>query len=139
ERPARQVWVGFDSQSWPRSKDFVVFWTNVLDWLGEGGSGYSWQTPAQLGPEWARDPTMPAIALEPAPGVYRRSDGAVRALNVSDVRLNPAPRIDWRAKLHSLQSHQAGTDLRPSTLLAAILLAGGAMLAWKRRNMPAMA
>jgi hypothetical protein len=34
EAPARQTWVGFSSSSWMRSSDFVIFWTNVLDWTG---------------------------------------------------------------------------------------------------------
>src|SRR5207237_5242804 len=36
ETPARQVWVGLESDEWPRSPDYVVFWGNVFDWLGGG-------------------------------------------------------------------------------------------------------
>jgi hypothetical protein len=32
DAPARQTWIGFSSPSWTRSSDFVIFWTNVLDW-----------------------------------------------------------------------------------------------------------
>ena len=45
-QPVRRVWVGFDSDNFPRYADFVVFWTNVFDWLGEGGSVYESQVPA---------------------------------------------------------------------------------------------
>jgi hypothetical protein len=34
ETPVRQVWVGFDAPLWGVSTDFVVFWSNVLDWAG---------------------------------------------------------------------------------------------------------
>ncbi|HEY1628655.1 MAG TPA: hypothetical protein VGF52_02285 [Tepidisphaeraceae bacterium] len=38
--PARQVWIGFHSPTFPRSSDFVIFWTNILDWVGHGGDAY---------------------------------------------------------------------------------------------------
>jgi hypothetical protein len=46
ESPARQVWVGFASDVWPRSSDFVIFWTNVFDWIGQvqSGSRYTLQS-----------------------------------------------------------------------------------------------
>ncbi len=40
ETPARQVWVGFDSKSFARSPDIVIFWTNLLDWAGQGGEAF---------------------------------------------------------------------------------------------------
>lgn len=36
ESPARQVWVGFGSDTFPREADFVIFWSNVFDWAGGG-------------------------------------------------------------------------------------------------------
>jgi hypothetical protein len=36
DSPSRQAWIGFTSESFPRTSDFVIFWTNVLDWLGSG-------------------------------------------------------------------------------------------------------
>ena len=41
ELPSRQVWVGFENDAWPRSADFVVFWTNAFDWLGGGGREFA--------------------------------------------------------------------------------------------------
>ncbi|MBC8107282.1 MAG: hypothetical protein H7Z14_11880 [Anaerolineae bacterium] len=38
DHPARQVWVGFNSDAFARSTDFVIFWTDVFDSLG-GSSG----------------------------------------------------------------------------------------------------
>jgi hypothetical protein len=40
ESPARQVWIGFNSPTFSHSSDFVVFWTNVLDWVGRGGDEF---------------------------------------------------------------------------------------------------
>ncbi|HWP40575.1 MAG TPA: hypothetical protein VNL70_06575 [Tepidisphaeraceae bacterium] len=40
EAPWRRVWVGMMSDRWPRSTDFVVFWTNALDWVGQGQELY---------------------------------------------------------------------------------------------------
>jgi hypothetical protein len=39
EGAARQAWVGFESGEFARTPGFVVFWTNVFDWLGGGGEG----------------------------------------------------------------------------------------------------
>jgi len=35
EQPIRKVWIGFQSDDFPRRADFVVFWNNVFNWLGE--------------------------------------------------------------------------------------------------------
>lgn len=40
EDPVRQVWIGFESDSFPRSADFVVFWTNVFDWIAGQGERF---------------------------------------------------------------------------------------------------
>jgi hypothetical protein len=45
QQPVRRVWVGFDSDNFPRYPDFVVFWTSVFDWLGQGGPVYESQIP----------------------------------------------------------------------------------------------
>jgi len=40
QQPVKQVWVGFQSDEFPRRADFVVFWSNVFDWLEDGGQNY---------------------------------------------------------------------------------------------------
>jgi hypothetical protein len=40
DQPYR-VWVGFDSPSFASQVDYVVFWTNVFDFVGQGGD--TWQ------------------------------------------------------------------------------------------------
>lgn len=37
DQPVRQAWVAFSSAVFARSTDFVIFWTDVFDWLGGGG------------------------------------------------------------------------------------------------------
>jgi hypothetical protein len=54
EQPARQVWVGLASDAFARSTDFVIFWTDVFDWLG-GGSGSS----GSSGSEFRAEPSTP--------------------------------------------------------------------------------
>jgi hypothetical protein len=55
---ARQVWVGFESESFPRHPGFVVFWTNLLDWAGEGGEVFAYEgalavpLPEAINPDW---------------------------------------------------------------------------------------
>ncbi len=67
ESPVRQVWMGLDSKSWPRTSGFVVFWGNVLDWVGQGGEMYVAQPIAH--PVVSTQPsTLPAApASAPAP------------------------------------------------------------------------
>ena len=63
DQPARQVWIGFDSPAFPRSPAFVVFWTNVLDWAGQGVDAFQ---PLQ-GTVFASDsPKTAEIAVPPA-------------------------------------------------------------------------
>lgn len=58
EAPVRQVWIGFTSPAWPRTSNFVVFWTNALDWAGQGASIYDAQfvpavpIPARIATDW---------------------------------------------------------------------------------------
>jgi len=40
QQPVKRVWVGFQSEEFPRRADFVVFWSNVFDWLEDGGQNY---------------------------------------------------------------------------------------------------
>jgi hypothetical protein len=69
QSPARQVWVGFTSESWPRSSDFVIFWTNVLDWVGQGGEAFRFVS-AQATPTStaSANPGKPAAPVDLSPG-----------------------------------------------------------------------
>ncbi|HMB94415.1 MAG TPA: hypothetical protein VKK61_00080 [Tepidisphaeraceae bacterium] len=58
ESPARQVWIGFDSPNFARRGDFVVFWSNVLNWTGHGGEEFVATLPTSA-------PISPAIDVSP--------------------------------------------------------------------------
>lgn len=92
ESPARQVWIGFDAPNWSSSVDFVIFWTNVLDWAGQGGEEFVGVPLREAGSQWSRvEP--PLAGSEPAtavPGLYADGDGNVRAMNAIDVRFATA-------------------------------------------------
>jgi hypothetical protein len=137
-QPARQGWVGFESESWPRSPAYVVFWTSVFDWVGQGGAGGFVGNPiGQLGPEWA----LAEIAAKPQaapglwPGLYRRADGALRAVNALDVQIPPiyAPG-NWQQNLSHLQTDRTGAPLAPWLLLVALGCMLGSALTWRRRR-----
>lgn len=135
----RQVWVGFDARDWSRTPDFVVFWTNVFDWAGGGGARYVAHPLSDWTPQWK--PTEPANT-DPGmwPGLYRRSDGALRAFNAPDIALlSPAP-TDWRAQLASLHASVGRLDLSGPLL---VVVAGCLVIAaatWKsHRRLPSIA
>ena len=44
EHPARQVWIGFTSENLPRTPDFVILWTNALDWLSQTAAAGEFRT-----------------------------------------------------------------------------------------------
>jgi hypothetical protein len=134
EQPVRQVWIGFHSATFPKRKDFVIFWTNVLDWVGQGGEEFTADPTQSLGAEWKLQ-TPPLAAFDPSPGIYRRTEGARRALNCANVRFTPPPQTDWRAQLISISHSQStGIDLRPPMLLVALLLILAATGLWKRER-----
>jgi hypothetical protein len=94
ETPHRQVWIGLDAPEFSRTADFVVFWTNVLDWLagrdGSGGGGAGGQV-------WTST-VVPPVDL-PAP-----------------------PATDWRAKLRDLRAREThAMDLAPAVALGCVI------------------
>src|SRR5439155_12011640 len=117
--PARQEWVALDTDGWSNRPEYVVFWTAVFDWVGQGGEVYTAHSLAELTPDWERVPEVtgtgparastqpaPPIEYDPAPGLYRRSDGPIRAFNASVSRQSraaskPSPPGDWRERLRS--------------------------------------
>ncbi len=132
EQPVRQVWVGFESSTFATtSKDCVIFWTNVFDWLGQGGDEFVSEPVQLIGDEWKlQTPALPGVDL--SPGIYKRSDGAMRALNATDIRLNPLPQSDWQTHLNAKSiTKTAGFDTRPVFLLLALLLVLASAVFWK--------
>jgi hypothetical protein len=142
--PTRAVWVGFNTSAWAKSSEFVVFWANVFNWAGAGGERFtSYPVGTPLEGEWAAVELAKSITPPEAkiwPGLYRRSDGPLRALHAPDVPI-PAPTpTNWRERLSRLSDDPSGHyDIGPLLACLAILCLLGAALTWKRRPEPARA
>jgi hypothetical protein len=106
ESPRRQVWVGLDAPDFPRTADFVIFWTNVFDWLAtreeaSGGGAATWVSSV-----------------------------------VPPIDTSPAPATDWRSKLQRLSMRNTpGTDVTSIALLASVICLILAGFAWPRRSL----
>ena len=148
ETPARQVWVGIESDEWPRTPDYVVFWANVFDGFSTGETRFVAHPPASLSKGWRPAELASAGAAstrvssvdEPGlwPGLYERiDDGARRAVNAGDVRFPSAPVADWRTALDGLLARHVRNTARPwspAILLAALASAAFAVATWKRQR-----
>ena len=77
--PVRQVWVGVATQKMASAAEFVILWSNIFDWVGEGGEEFVGRTTGDLGSEWKAVEPLPAgLKAGWWPGIYRRGDGAIR-------------------------------------------------------------
>lgn len=132
--PLRQVWVGFDAPRWATTPDYVIFWTNVFDWTGGGGQRFVGRPVADWAPEWK--PTTPLAGRVGAwPGLYRRSDSALRAFNAPDVPVPALGAPDWRARIAGLaRPHEGRFDLAPWLLIFSAAMLTAAAATWKRRT-----
>ncbi|MDB5324850.1 MAG: hypothetical protein JWM57_419 [Phycisphaerales bacterium] len=73
ELPVRQVWVGFDTGVLAGRADYVIFWTDVFDWLSGGPPAYTAE-PARTG----LTPVVQAdAAIEASPGLYHDADKTI--------------------------------------------------------------
>src|SRR5207302_1840013 len=75
QAPARQVWVGFDSPQFAQSVDYVIFWSNVFNWLGGGAEGFVAHPVTFALPTWM--PTVPppsGVDARAWPNVFKRLD-----------------------------------------------------------------
>ena len=147
ESPVRQVWVGLESDEWPRTAEYVVFWGNVFDWLGGGERRFAEHAPAVLGAAWrgVEQPEVPGVRTSPAaveeqglwPGLYERpEDGVRRAVNAGEVVFPESMAGDWRQRLAEVvtrHARRAARPLAPVVVLAALACAGAAALLWQRR------
>lgn len=134
----RQVWVALESSAFARTADYVLFWTNVFDWLGRGGDTFEAHPIGQLGDAWRRVTDGPA-GVQPGmwPGIYERSDGTLRAVNAAAPATSAAPAMyDWQQRLaQRLSSPGLGArNLSPYLLLAALTCALGAAVRWPARH-----
>jgi len=128
----KQVWVGFDAPAWTGSADFVIFWTNVFDWTGEGGEMFASHSMDEWTSEW-----QPAdgVAAGLWPGLYHRGDGALRAFNTPQILVASDPLASWRQRLASLPILTGrGMDVTHWAAVAAVACAGLAVLIWGRHR-----
>ncbi len=87
----RQVWVNLNETDWTGTIDFVVFFSNVFDWLRGGGvEEFTSISPTLLDPEWKRLPGKPrpaGVAAGLWPGVYQSDGGKPLAVNARPLAL----------------------------------------------------
>lgn len=137
DMPARGVWIGFDTRAWATSPEFVVFWASVLNWAGAGAEQFaSDAVGAKLEGQWTAVELAKSIA-PPAPmfwpGLYRRSDGVMRALHAPDVPIPTPIASDWHKRLTQLrQNGFAQIAFAPWLCCLALLCIVGSALLWKR-------
>jgi hypothetical protein len=106
EQPARSVWVCVGDSAWPSRAGYVIFWTNVFDWLG-GEDVYRWH---------------PVDGEHPQPGIEKEEDGTVRAYSAIDVDCPPVEPTDWDRLRAFKRSSMGGVDLTPAACLGALML-----------------
>ena len=131
--PVRRVWIGFDAPDWARTPDFVVFWTNVFDWCGGGVEGFVAHRLDQWDAQW-KPQDGPAESAGLWPGLYRRSDGALRAFNAPDVPIPSPMSSDWRSRLASISLPPGRRGLSMPLLVVALACLALAAMTWRRRN-----
>src|SRR5207245_3449022 len=89
----------------------------VFDWTGGGGERYVSRGLDEWAPEWKAAARLNGLAGA-WPGLYRRSDGVLRAFNAPSVPVTPASASDWQARIASLARPGEGRlDLRPWLLI----------------------
>jgi hypothetical protein len=131
----KRVWIGFASFEWERTPDFVVFWTNVIDYLAEGAIKVS--GPEQLDGSWKRiggGEELPPPLNGLRGGLYARGD-ELRVINVPAPEMQMWERIgDVRERLLEMAQVRSRIDLgRYGWVAAAVLTALAiALVAWPR-------
>jgi len=136
---ARQVWVGFDSPDFARTPDFVLFWTNVFDWLAGGSEGFT-SSPVGTVPAGARRllpaPLSGEVEASYWPGVFETPTGKLAA-DTGPVPFRVSADRTWPDALTRLHlTGPAARSLAPTLAIAALLLLLGAAWRWERRRAP---
>lgn len=121
EVPSRQVWIGFDPGFLARRADYVIFWTDVFDWLGGGAAAYT-----AIPPRTGLTPIQLAdAAVEGSPGVYR--DGA-RTVAVAVPAIRPSPTAATGALPPEPVTLQADAIVTPPLTAALVLVTAALVL-----------
>ncbi len=137
--PVRRLWVGMDLEEWSRSSDFVVFCANAFEWLGEGGETFaSHPLGAEEGTWQPVEIAAGEHAIGPAvwPGIYRRSDGAMRAFHAPPLQVSAEPVHEPASGLDALARQ---VDMRvpigEALVVASLACLLGCAAAWKRSSL----
>jgi len=130
EAPVRKVWIGFAIDQWSAQTQFVIFWTNVLDWIGQEGTQFTSFPLEEPMLDW-----QPMTGPAGFPGIYQRGDGALRAFNTFDSPLSrpPASTSDWRERLGALAARHAGHSVGGIMAVLALLCLLLAFSTWRQR------
>jgi hypothetical protein len=134
--PPNQVWVGFNAPDWPNTADYVIFWTNIFDWVGGGSESFVSHEITEWTAEW-KPPEPLSDQGTQWPGLYRRSDGALRAFNAPDVIFLPPPQRNWEARLSDVRLQSGGWDVSPLAFLTALVCIALGAIVWKVAYKPA--
>jgi hypothetical protein len=131
----------------------VVLWTNVFDWAGGGTDGID-EAEYRCDPvtpdlaTWTRlaDVSGPSLTAPPSPGVYRSSDGQLRAACALDIAFPQRASdslVTARQKLSALKSTSPGNadamDFSSYLLVGALGLIVIAAASWTRQRGGAVA
>jgi hypothetical protein len=128
------------SGTWERTPDFVVFWKNLLDWLGDAGEEFSYQPTGDLGGGWERQSIGAADPVgqqtdQPGlwPGIYAHPELGRRAVNAPRATIPARVGGDWRSDLDSLAAaYPRGYGVAAWGFLAALAFLALAAIAWRR-------
>jgi hypothetical protein len=130
DAPVRKVWIGFATDQWSAQAQFVIFWTNVLDWIGQAGTQFTSFPLGEPMLDW-----LPMTGPAGFPGIYQRADGALRAFNTFELPLSspPASTPDWRERLRALAARHAGHSMGGTIALLALVCLLLAFATWRQR------
>jgi hypothetical protein len=130
QAPVRKAWIGFAIDRWSAQTQFVIFWTNVLDWIGQEGTQFTSFPLEEPMLDW-----QPMTGPAGFPGIYQRGDGALRAFNTFDSPLSrlPASTSDWRERLGALAARRAGHSVGGSMAVLALFCLLLAFSTWRQR------
>ncbi len=132
ELPRRQIWVGIDNPRWPLRTDYVIFFSDVFDYLGATSRAYSSEEAREPGVRWSRmgNPDLPE--LEAAPGLYRTPEGVI-AMNMA-VFQQERPAEAQRPEITAQESKIAYNLVRPMMFGAMLFVLMGAFCLTRTRD-----
>ena len=122
----RRLWIGFDLAAIAQRPEFVVFFTNAIDFVGAGKPVYASEPARVLEDSWKRVDTGSLEDMDAAPGVYRTQDRLL-AMNIEvakpDLSELPQPEAGTRNRVISSQLPMGGALLAVSLglVLGAVL------------------